>query len=218
MSERCQKLEGATGPRARSPLRNWSGRPDSNRRRPAWEAGILPLNYARGHSKDAPPPVPPSTVPFKGTPLEQYENLLTPPRVPSLSAPRPITLPLERGSTHVTTSYEGGLMTKLINFAAATAVALAACSSDRPMTGPAGSLDPSFSASAPASVRNSGFYDHQFIEYEGTAEVTSSPQAAQLISQGNVVFHIVGPDGNTPAVQCARLLATLPNDATSCNV
>ena len=24
-----------------------SGRPDSNRRRPAWEAGILPLNYAR---------------------------------------------------------------------------------------------------------------------------------------------------------------------------
>ena len=109
-------------------------------------------------------------------------------------------------------------MTKLINFAAATAVALAACSSDRPMTGPAGSLDPSFSASAPASVRNSGFYDHQFIEYEGTAEVTSSPQAAQLISQGNVVFHIVGPDGNTPAVQCARLLAALPNDATSCNV
>src|SRR4030095_150895 len=25
-----------------------SGRPGSNRRRPAWEAGILPLNYARG--------------------------------------------------------------------------------------------------------------------------------------------------------------------------
>ena len=25
----------------------WSGRPDSNRRRPAWEAGILPLNYSR---------------------------------------------------------------------------------------------------------------------------------------------------------------------------
>src|SRR5438034_5380197 len=50
MSERCQKLEGATGPRARSPLRNWSGRPDSNRRRPAWEAGILPLNYGRSIS------------------------------------------------------------------------------------------------------------------------------------------------------------------------
>jgi hypothetical protein len=27
--------------------REWSGRPGSNRRRPAWEAGILPLNYAR---------------------------------------------------------------------------------------------------------------------------------------------------------------------------
>src|SRR3954447_22692547 len=27
--------------------RTESGRPDSNRRRPAWEAGILPLNYAR---------------------------------------------------------------------------------------------------------------------------------------------------------------------------
>ena len=25
----------------------WSGRPGSNRRRPAWEADILPLNYAR---------------------------------------------------------------------------------------------------------------------------------------------------------------------------
>ncbi len=30
-----------------SPLECWSGRPDSNRRRPAWEAGILPLNYSR---------------------------------------------------------------------------------------------------------------------------------------------------------------------------
>jgi hypothetical protein len=65
---------------------------------------------------------------------------------------------------------------------------------------------------------NSGFYDHQIIEYQATAEVTSSPQAAQLISKGNVVFHVVGADGTTPAVQCARLLAALPNDATSCNV
>src|SRR5215470_709005 len=31
----------------RNPLSFWSGRPDSNRRRPAWEAGILPLNYGR---------------------------------------------------------------------------------------------------------------------------------------------------------------------------
>ena len=28
-------------------LRNWSGRPGSNRRHPAWEAGVLPLNYSR---------------------------------------------------------------------------------------------------------------------------------------------------------------------------
>src|SRR5207244_10481339 len=47
MSEKCQKLEGGYGPLARNPLSFWSGRPDSNRRRPAWEAGILPLNYGR---------------------------------------------------------------------------------------------------------------------------------------------------------------------------
>jgi hypothetical protein len=77
---------------------------------------------------------------------------------------------------------------------------------------------------AATSVDNSGFYDHQIIEYQATAEVTSSPQAAQLISKGNIVFHIVGADGvTTPAVQCARL-AGLPNgapganDATKCNV
>ena len=29
----------------------YSGRADSNRRRPAWEAGILPLNYARNSEK-----------------------------------------------------------------------------------------------------------------------------------------------------------------------
>jgi hypothetical protein len=65
---------------------------------------------------------------------------------------------------------------------------------------------------------NSGFYDHQIIQYEATAEVTSSPHAAQLIAHGNIVFHVVGPDGNTPIVQCARLLAALPNEPTSCNV
>ncbi len=72
--------------------------------------------------------------------------------------------------------------------------------------------------SASTSVDNSGFYDHQIIEYQATAEVTSSPQAAQLISQGNVVYHIVGANGTTPPVQCARLLVALPNDGTSCNV
>ena len=28
-------------------VRKWSGRPGSNRRHPAWEAGVLPLNYSR---------------------------------------------------------------------------------------------------------------------------------------------------------------------------
>ncbi len=73
---------------------------------------------------------------------------------------------------------------------------------------------PAFASAEP----NSGFYDHQIIQYESTAEVTSSPQAAQLISKGNVVYHIVAPDGNTPAVQCARLEAALPNVGSSCNV
>ena len=72
--------------------------------------------------------------------------------------------------------------------------------------------------SAAGATRNSGFYDHQLIEYEGTAEVTSSPHAAQLIAKGNIVYHVVDASGNTPAVQCARLLAALPHDATSCNV
>src|SRR5262245_4903683 len=30
--------------------RKWSGRPGSNRRHPAWEAGVLPLNYSRSTS------------------------------------------------------------------------------------------------------------------------------------------------------------------------
>ena len=65
---------------------------------------------------------------------------------------------------------------------------------------------------------NSGFYDHQIIEYQATAEVTSSPHAAQLISKGNIVFHIVDASGNTPAVQLARLKVALPNDPTGGNV
>ncbi len=77
---------------------------------------------------------------------------------------------------------------------------------------------PAFASTDGATGRNSGFYDHRIIEYEATAEVTSSPQAAHLISKGNIVFHVVGTDGKTPAAQCARLLAALPNDATGCNV
>ncbi len=77
---------------------------------------------------------------------------------------------------------------------------------------------PGARANSPEAVTNSGFYDHQIIEYQATAEVTSSPQAAQLIAKGNIVFHIVDANGNTPAVQCTRLQAALPQDATSCNV
>src|SRR5712691_8240368 len=74
------------------------------------------------------------------------------------------------------------------------------------------------SVSANTVAANSGFYDNQVIEYQATAEATSSPHAAQLISKGNIVFHIVGADGTTPSVQCTRLLTALPNDATNCNV
>ena len=73
-------------------------------------------------------------------------------------------------------------------------------------------------ASANAVAANSGFYDHQVIQYQATAEVTSSPHAAQLISHGNIVFHIVDASGNIPTVQLARLHAALPNDPTAGNV
>ena len=73
-------------------------------------------------------------------------------------------------------------------------------------------------ASANSVTANSGFYDHQVIEYQATAQVTSSPHAAQLISKGNVVYHIVDASGNVPSVQLARLHAALPNDPTSGNV
>ena len=77
---------------------------------------------------------------------------------------------------------------------------------------------PGVRGNPPSAVTNSGWYDHQIIEYKGTPEITSSPQAAQLIAQGNIVFHIVDANGHTPAVQCAPLLAALPQDVTSCNV
>src|SRR5215472_18558975 len=75
-----------------------------------------------------------------------------------------------------------------------------------------------FAGPAGASgVRNSGFYDHQIIEYEATFATAASPRAALQLSKGEIVYHVVGADGVTPAVQCARLLAALPSDATSCN-
>ena len=42
--KKCRAVVMASFPKL---LILWSGRPGSNRRRPAWEAGILPLNYSR---------------------------------------------------------------------------------------------------------------------------------------------------------------------------
>jgi hypothetical protein len=69
-----------------------------------------------------------------------------------------------------------------------------------------------------ASTANFGYYDNQPIQYEGTAEVTSSPQAAQALSLGNIVFHVVDANGNVPAVQLARAQAAFPSDAGAGNV
>ena len=48
-----QKVGNPTAVAAQIWRELWSGRPDSNRRRPAWEAGILPLNYARSRGDGA---------------------------------------------------------------------------------------------------------------------------------------------------------------------
>jgi hypothetical protein len=75
-------------------------------------------------------------------------------------------------------------------------------------------------AAAPAAppAANFGYYDNQPIEYEATTEVTSSPQQAQVLAAGNIVYHIVDATGNVPAVQLARAQATFPNDAGAGNV
>jgi hypothetical protein len=73
------------------------------------------------------------------------------------------------------------------------------------------------SAGAAGSKRNSGYYDHQIIQYTLSNIQASSPAAARQIAKGLVVYHMVDSSGQTPAVQCARLLQTLPNDATACN-
>jgi len=71
-------------------------------------------------------------------------------------------------------------------------------------------------AATPAA--NFGYYDNQPIEYQATAEVTSSPHNAQVLAAGNIVFHIVDASGNVPAVQLARAQAAFPNDAGAGNV
>jgi len=67
-------------------------------------------------------------------------------------------------------------------------------------------------------MRNSGYYDHQVIEYVTGTFTADTIQAAQLIALGNVVYHIVDASGAVPAVQCAANKAAFPSDATDCNV
>src|SRR6266496_6774183 len=73
-------------------------------------------------------------------------------------------------------------------------------------------------ALAATSAAHFGYYDNQTIEYQATAEVTSSPHQAQALAAGNIVFHIVDATGNVPAVQLARAQAAFPNDAGAGNV
>jgi hypothetical protein len=73
-------------------------------------------------------------------------------------------------------------------------------------------------ATAVAGTRNSGYYDHQVIEYEGTTVTANTVQEAQLLAHGNKVFHVVDQSGKPPAIQCAKNTAAFPDDATDCNV
>ena len=74
---------------------------------------------------------------------------------------------------------------KLVRPAAALAAAAALCLS----AAPAG-------ATTQNTGHTAGFYDHRIIEYEGTAQVTSSPQAAQQIA--------AGATRASPSVLCTR--------------
>ena len=59
--------------------KRWSGRPGSNRRHPAWEAGVLPLNYSRSLAIDEPGfrvSQPKSSTRRPGKQSAQHESLL----------------------------------------------------------------------------------------------------------------------------------------------
>ncbi len=60
-----------------------------------------------------------------------------------------------------------------------------------------------------------GWYDHQQIYYNVTANPSA---AAQLIKQGSVVFHIVNPDGTTPVFQTTFPVSPTGGVATDGNV
>ena len=90
------------------------------------------------------------------------------------------------------------------------------------LTGLLAAAAATLAAAAPAlaatPAANFGYYDNQPIEYEATVEVTSSPQQAQVLAHGNIVFHIVDASGTVPAVQLARAQAAFPHDAGAGNV
>ena len=67
-------------------------------------------------------------------------------------------------------------------------------------------------------MRNSGYYDHQVIEYVTGTVTADTVQAAQLIALGNIVYHVVDASGAVPPIQCAANKAAFPSDATDCNV
>jgi hypothetical protein len=94
----------------------------------------------------------------------------------------------------------------ILAFVASFASSGALASADAPPAGTA------------SGMRTSGYYDHQVIEYVSSTFSAASVQAAQQIALGNVVYHIVNPDGTTPSVQCAQNTTVFPSDATDCNV
>src|SRR5262249_7705826 len=124
------------------------------------------------------------------------------------------------------TGHEGGSTVKKLLLAAGLAVTgllaaaappLTAPALDRPPA-PAPALTPAAPALAAASAPNFGYYDNQPIEYQATAEVTASPQQAQVLAAGNIVYHVVDATGTVPAVQLARAQAAFPGDAGAGNV
>src|SRR2546428_13047133 len=68
------------------------------------------------------------------------------------------------------------------------------------------------------AVTNSGWYDHKIIQYKATTEVTSSPQAANLIAKGNIGNNITADNAKTPPVKFVPFMHGFPPDATSCKV
>jgi len=71
---------------------------------------------------------------------------------------------------------------------------------------------------AVAGTRNSGYYDHQVIEYEGTAVTANSLQEAQLPSHATLLFHVIVYSGQPLAGLCSINTAMCPASLSDCNV